>query len=295
MTGEGQAVDWPAFSRTMERLVAIGEVQCAPLLQIVEPVDRLLGRLVARETSPLSDRPQDYVACILAVRAFRLTVPSIHLALSGYPDACPNLYRTQWEICMRLLDMAVSPIEGAMGYLLQGAIEELSTARAEQEDPGDGDVPMDRVSSEVGRLTLRYSELEEHARSRGLDPEAVRRRHGNLNYRDVCRRFGIERSYLVNYAFSSGFVHEKNWATSAFVSSPLEGERLFELGPLPEARPEAMADALRLALMALSVAAGIVGDEALATEAEAITRGLDSRTLSAIERLQRGGRAAGVT
>lgn len=271
-------IDWDAFSRTMTRFVLEGQVRCAPLLQDVGPIDRLVGRLVARETSPASDRPQDYVACVLGVRAFRLTIASIQLALSGYPDACPNLYRTVWEIAIRLVHISAYPIEGALGYLLQGAFEELGAARIDTSDSG---VSSDRARAIVARYAERYAGHEQRVLARGLDPAFLRRHHGKLNFREVCRALDIERSYLVNYAWASGYVHEKNWATREFVSEA-EGERLFEMGPVSEAQPEAIADALGMLLFALEFAAVIVGDDGIADEANAIHVRLGRRAKLAI-------------
>jgi hypothetical protein len=278
MNDEDPAVDWEGFSRTMARLEAAGETRCSPLLHVVKPIDRLVGRLVARETSPASDRPQDYVACVLGARAFRLTISSIHLALSGYPDVCPNLYRTVWEIGVRLAHIAMHPVEGALGYLLQGASEELVTVRVDTSDRG---VSGDRALAAVALYEERYAGHEQTAIARGLNPESLRRRHGKLNFRETCRELGIERSYLVNYAWASGYVHEKNWATGEFVSVS-GGGRLFELGPVSGAQPEAVADALRTLLFALASAGLIIGDDAISAEANAMCDGLDRRAKLAI-------------
>jgi Family of unknown function (DUF5677) len=282
MKREESAVDWDGLSRTMARLQAAGETRCSPLLHVVGPIDRLMGRLVARETSPASDRPQDYVACVLGVRAFRLTIASIQLALSGYPDACPNLYRTVWEISIRLVHVSAYPIEGSLGYLLQGAYEELATARVDTSDNG---VSSDRARAIVARYEERHAGHEQRALARGLDPAFLRRHHGKLNFREVCRALDIERSYLVNYAWASGYVHEKNWATGEFVSE-VEGERLFEAGPVSRAQPEAIADALGMLLFALEFAAVIVGDDGIADEASAMRDRLDRRAKLAIAKQQ---------
>jgi hypothetical protein len=264
------AVDWDRLRATMERLEAEAEEECAALLQLVLPLDRLTVRLVARETSPASDRPQDYVACVLATRSFRLAIASLHLAMSGYPDVGPNLYRTLWEIVVRLAHIESHPVHGALGYLLQGADEQVSAARADADDGGpEGD-------AHVARCEERYAGHVESARALGLDAEEIRRRHGKLNFRDVCKEHGIERSYLVNFVWSSGYVHEKNLATAEFVWSSGD-ERFFELGPIRSARAEAMADALGMLIQALGLSASIVGDESVCLEASAMIGRLEKR------------------
>jgi len=78
-----------------------------------------------------SDRPQDFVVPTLSVRAFRLAISSIQLALSGYVDSVPNLDRTIFEIGIRLLDISTDPIAASLAYLIQGAHEEISTMEIE--------------------------------------------------------------------------------------------------------------------------------------------------------------------
>jgi len=276
-------IEWKAFSGAMALLAHDGARKWAPLLDLIEPIDRLVGQLVRRETSFASDRPQDYVASILAVRAFRLTISQIHLALAGYPDACPNLDRTVWEISVRLLDIASHPVAGALGYLLQGIVEELAAARAEHEHRVAEGMPITNLPANIAMIEKHYGRLQELARNRGLDPQRLQRTHGRLNYRAVCQAFGIEKAYLVNYAFTSGYVHEKNWATHEFMYDA-EGERHFEMGPVVASRPEAIADAITNLLLVIGGAASVVGAKSVGDEADAILNGIDRRMKLALSK-----------
>lgn len=266
---------WNDFSVNMARFSRDAESRFAALLEFVRQVDELVGRLVARETGTQGDRPQDYVVCVLAVRSFRLSVSSIQLAVCGYTDACPNLYRTVWEIGTRLLDILEHPIEGALGYLLQGASEELGAARAEHQRREEDDSATQDADCRLSALQATYDQYASFAVARGLDPRVLQRKHGKLNYRAVCSRHGLEDSYLVNYAFASGYVHEKNWATGEFVSNE-DGGRQFNLAPVSGARAACIVDALRSALIVMQLAAIVVHDSVLASDAE---RALESLTL----------------
>jgi len=268
---------WNDFSVNMTRFSRDAETRFAALLDFVGRLDELAARLVARETGTGGERPQDYVACVLAVRSFRLSVSSIQLAVSGYTDACPNLYRTNWEISVRLLDILQHPVEGALGYLLQGASEELATARAEDQCRGDHSSGAQRAGSRISALNATYDQYASFAAARGLDPRVLQQKHGKLNYRAVCDRHGLEKSYQVNYAFASGYVHEKNWATREFVSDA-DGERRFNFAPVSGARAVCIADALVSAFIVVQLAAVVVQDSALATDTAAALEGLAQLT-----------------
>src|SRR2546421_8875326 len=100
---------WYQFRHVMGWLAKDYEKRAKPLLDLFREFDDLVGLFTLRELGYGSERPHDGVACTLAVRAFRLTTGAIHLALSGYSDATPNLTRTVWEIGIRLLDMRRDP------------------------------------------------------------------------------------------------------------------------------------------------------------------------------------------
>jgi hypothetical protein len=104
--------------------------------------------------------------------------------------------------------------------------------------------------------------LQVLCRSREIDPELARKKHGRLNIREICRKFGIEKAYLVNYAYTSSFVHEKNVATADFYEgSP--GSHKFEMGPIPKATSYAIADILMSLSLVLEIGCKILEDDGL--------------------------------
>jgi len=266
---------WRYFSGTMRQSLRDAEARWSPVLDAIEVADTLVGRLVARETSYVSERPQDYVACVLIVRCFRLAVPAIYVALSGFADSSPNMYRTVWEITVRLLDMAANPYAGSLGYLLAGASEELSVAKSERDHRATEGLPAsEALELNIKDFEARHKELQNLALARDLDPVRIERRYGRLNFRETCKRLGIENAYLVNYAFASGYAHEKNIATGDF-SALGDGERQFELGPVLDSRIEAVADTLRYLFIAIQGAASLLDDQVAVEQAEAELRRLE--------------------
>lgn len=271
------AFGWSWFRREIQESVAFSERHAGGFLNLVEEVDALLGSILARPTSPLSDRPQDYVVSILVTRAFRLTISSLYIGFGGYPDSGTNLERTIWEIGIRLLDMTAAPAAAALGFLLDGAASEIAQIEAELAHRQVNGQPVHLLPQNRERLQGQQNTLECAARDKGLDPERIRRAHGKLNIRDVCKRFGIEKAYLVDCAFTTAYVHEKNAASSSYVIEK-EDDRQFHLGPVGVAGgPITIAiDVLMNMARVLTIAARIVQQESIIQRADEILKKLVS-------------------
>jgi hypothetical protein len=239
----------------------------------VEELDGVVGAIFARPMSPLSDRPQDYVVSILVARAFRLTVSSLYVGLGGYPDSATNLERTAWEISIRLLDMTTAPVAAALGFLLDAAALEISHVQAELDHRQANREPLHLLPQNRQQLQAHYDALERFVRDRSLDPEQIRRAHGRLNIREACKRFGIEKAYLVDYALNSAYVHEKNAASSDYVIEK-ENERQFHLGPVgTRGGPTTIAiDVLMNMARVLTIATRIVQEEDIVKCADEILK-----------------------
>lgn len=123
-------------------------------------------------------------------------------------------------------------------------------------------LPTDALPANLDAGRHRLADLESLARRQGLDPREIQRRHGRLNVLEVCKRHGIEKAYYVDFAFDSAHVHEKNAATSTFVTD-LPSERRFSLGPEPASSQFAMVDSLKFLGRVFVLAAEILGDPGL--------------------------------
>jgi hypothetical protein len=224
---------WPWFHQETKRVAEIAEREPAALtlLAFLPEFGAVLEEILARPSSPLSDRPQDYVAALLASRSFRLTIGAIQLSLSGYPDSAVNLQRTVWEVHIRCLDLTRDSVAGALGFLLDGVaaeIKEMQTLFARLEKKKQ---PTQVLAIHLKHGEDRWQALAERARAFGFDPKVIQKQRGHLNVFEVCKDFEIEDAYRLDYAHGSGHVHEKNRASPLFVTQN-ENERVFELGPV---------------------------------------------------------------
>lgn len=263
---------WPWFRDEIAKGVAFSESHCRDLLGLVEEMDNLVGAILARPTSPSSERPQDFVVSLLVARAFRLTVSSLYIGLGGYPDSEQNLQRTVWEIGVRLLDIMSAPVHAAFGYILDGLASEIARMEAELEHRRAASEPVHQLPANLDAYRKEFADLSAAAQARDLAPELVRRRHGRLNIREVCKRFGIEKAYLVDYASASNYVHEKGAAAGGYMEDVAQGRR-FHLGPIGVlGGPTTIAiDGLTNFARVLAVATRVVEDEPLVQQADGLS------------------------
>jgi hypothetical protein len=171
------------------------------------------------------------------------------------------------------LDMTTAPVAAALGFLLDGTTAEIAQVEAELSHRQGTGEPVHQLPNNRTRLQESYEALGRFARERGLDPEKIRRIHGRLNIRAVCKRFGIEKAYLVDYGLSTSYVHEKNAASSDYV---IEGkdERQFHLGPVgsPGGPATIAIDVLMDMARVLTIATRIVEQDDIIRAADEILR-----------------------
>jgi hypothetical protein len=238
---------------------------------MIQECDQIVSALLHRQMSYASDRPQDYVVAVLLVRAFRITISSLHLALSGYPDSSPALDRSVFEIALRLLDLNTAPQAASLGFLIQGATEEIATVEAELDSRKQTGLSTGNLQENLQRMGEYVQSLKKLCRTKGIDPEQAQKRHGRLNFRQVARDFGIENAYLVGYAWASSYVHEKNVAASVYYSATPERHN-FALGPIPgEAVHAAVPDSVKYLTTVFEVASEILDDKELAHRSERLS------------------------
>ena len=259
--------DWSWFRNEMQACSDALEPACRPFLDLIHGCDQIVDMIVNREMPYASEKPQVFVVAVLAVRAFRLTVSSLQLSLSGYPDSSPALDRSVFEIALRLLNLSTAPEAASLGYLIQGATEEISTMSAEIEHCNKEGFPLGNLPENLQRMKEHVLLLEDLCRAKGIDPEQARKQHGCLNFRQTAQDFGIEKAYLVDYRYASSHVHEKNVASSVFYSDTPEG-RLFLLGPAQDEAVYAVPDSVKHLTTVLKVASKILDDRKLILRSE---------------------------
>jgi len=263
------AKNWTWFRDAGAEALRVTEPTLRPLPDLLEQEDRLLIDLLHRPTSWTSGRPQDYVACVLSARAFRLCVAAVSISLSGYPDAAPNLTRSIWETCIRLLDLLDNPIAGALGYLSKGAADEIRSMKAELKHLLATGEPVGRLETNLGRWEDYYSRLRDAATSYGFDLLTIERKHGSLNMRQVCASHGAEKAYEVDYTFDSLFAHCHHASMNGLIGDHGRA-RLFLLGPDAGEAAGAVCDAIVRTARVLVLAATVVGDTDLVRRAESL-------------------------
>jgi hypothetical protein len=264
---EHQKYDWNWFRTNMASCMEESEQTCLPLLKLFDQFDEAILKITNRDMAIDSERPQDYVVPLLAVRSFRLAVSAVSLALSGYLDSGPNLERTIFEIHMRLLDMSSDPAGASLAFLMQAQMEEISIVRIELDYRQAHCLHVHNLAINLRTMEQHLELLRGIAKKRGHDPQSLIDRYGKVNIHDVCRRFGIEKAYSVNYAFACGYVHEKNIASSQFSYDSYE-RRVFELGIVQEGIAAGVSDALIGLSAVLSSAARLLKDTLLIEKAQ---------------------------
>ncbi len=268
MTGE--VYPWPAFREWMVELAARNESRHEKLYGLIEAYDRFVGLVLNRPHGLDSSRPQDYLACILLVRAFRLMIGGLWLGASGYSDLSPSLGRTIWEIGIRLVYSQKAPEAAAFAFFVHADTRELESMEAELHHRRSRGEDVGKLPANCERMREHRAELESLAAARGVDLAKALNLFGRLNVRQACREMGVEKAYLVDYAFASGHVHEQNLTTPSFLSVS-DGLAQYELGPVESGDTEAVTlDLLRDFSLVADAAAHLVEDEGAVALAEKI-------------------------
>jgi hypothetical protein len=227
------AYPWIWFQQAMSNLARKNGGAHRALYDFVEPYDAFVSKFISRPHGLDTDRPQDYLACILLVRSFRLLVGGLWLAASGYADLSPNIGRTIFEILVRLIYSQKDPKAAALGFFLYGDIREIKTMETELGHLESKGLPVGNLRKNLETLRSHLVMLEGLASTRGIIPAEAVKTFGKLNIRQACQEIGIERSYLVDYSFESGHVHERNVTTNSFRTQS-GAVAQYALGPINE-------------------------------------------------------------
>jgi hypothetical protein len=260
----------------MSDLAKKNEGRYRDLYGLVEPYDAFVGRFVNRPHGLNTDRPQDYLACVLLVRSFRLLIGGTWLAASGYADLSPNLGRTIWEIAVRLLYSQKDPVAATIGFFMYAKISEIREMEAELAYRESNTLPVGHLSENHRAAEEYRTWLETLAKERGVDTTAALRVFGKLNIRQACREIGIEKAYLVDYSFDSGHVHERNVTTGGFMTTS-ERAAQYEAGPAEQSGlREGTFDVLKNFGLVATAAARLGEDETAVAEANRLLEQLSA-------------------
>ena len=266
---------WSFFRSSMVDIVSTNEGRCSKLFQLIDGFDAFVGTVLNRPLGIDTARPQDYLACLLLVRSFRLMIGGVWLAASGYSELSPNLSRTIWEIAVRLFYSDNDPLAATFGFFIHAESRKLEPMEAELayrishgEDQGE-------LAKNCHHVKDHRKWLESVALKKGVNIDNAVATYGKLKFRQVCRDLNIEKAYHVNYAFDSGHIHERDVTTDSFLSvKDMVGE--YELGPtMQEDTCATIVDLLRNFALVTSAAAALLEDNIATMSAESLQKRLN--------------------
>jgi hypothetical protein len=268
-----QRKSWSWYRDKMSQCSTSAEKKCERYLGFLEECHSIVHGILNRPLGIDTSRPQDFAVAGLVVRAFRLAVSAINLALCGYGDATPNLNRTIMELWLRILHMGADEIAASFGFLMQGPLEQIRYLELELEHRQAEDLPTYNLHSNLNAAKENLEVLSHFASAHGLEPDLIQKKYRRLNKRDICKRFGLGKLYQTEYAFDCSHVHGADVFTSLFQSGTAG---IFETGPTPlEVTPELLYDSLLYLGKVLLLASGILKDDELFSRAETLLNALD--------------------
>lgn len=251
---------WDEFKAAMDEHLLSHEHETEDLLQLVQECDKIVSKIVDRPLSYAHERPQDFVVALLATRSFRLYISTIRISLSGYPEIAPNLTRTIWEIGLWLFLIQNDPIGASLGFLLSGVEQEIEIMENDIQQRSDEKKHLGNLPKNLQTWKDYKETLEDIIRKHGLSLEAIWKKYKRISPWKVCKNFGLEHAYKINYAFMSGHVHERGFANEVFLDESQSDVRKFVLGPVCSGCIAGVVDALYTLIANLCVAAAIIGE-----------------------------------
>lgn len=254
--------DWHYYRARMSELAEQQKLPWHGLTSHVQTFRELTVRVIERDTAIDSPRPQDYVTSVLVTFAFRATIGSLHLAISGFPELATELNRKVWEIGLRLLQLHANPVEIAYGYLLHSVSKHIQILNDDVAYRKAHDIDSHALPANRDRLQKYQSSLVAIVKAKGLDADQLLKAYKSKSLRALAQELDIEQAYLTNYAFRSSFVHAQHHSEDEIVFTQ-DGERCFNLGPSSENADADAVDAVHCMAMVLVFAASVLEDSNL--------------------------------
>ena len=258
--------DWNWYAEAMSRQRDRNRRGLKPLLNLISRVDALAQAIVTRPSSPVSDRPQDYVGSLFATRVLRSTISAVDSVLAGYGETAYNLQRTIWEIGVRSAFIGLNdPVGGSFGLLLDSTERNRQMLQASLEYRQAVGAPIGNLGHNLQARTRFGEELANKASSFGYRPNDLVSRYAHKSIKKIADELGIQSGYEVTFAWLSGYVHDRFEGADDFTLTT-EERRGFIFGPLPIGRNERRAellDTLQESALALRGIISLVGEHEL--------------------------------
>ena len=143
---------WRWYLRNMAQCADTYSGKARELFDLVEYCDEIIGRIISREMSFFSNRPQDYLASTLAVNSFRIAICGLYISSSGYWDVSPILNRTLWETGIRLFHIQSDPVKLSLAFCLHSKWNEIKAVSTEIEFRNSNSIDMEYLESNYRSL-----------------------------------------------------------------------------------------------------------------------------------------------
>jgi hypothetical protein len=161
--------------------------------------------------------------------------------------------------------MVPTPEAAAYGFLLHSYAEEAAHLAAELDHRQRHGLAIGYLQQNLEAIRSTHERIAVIATEHHHNPPELERRFGKINFREAYRTLGIEKAYLVDYAYASGFVHEGHLAKDDFTVDTSD-ERGHELGPVTEDPGALLVDSIRYTAVGLNQASLVIRDDLLAQE-----------------------------
>jgi hypothetical protein len=253
------------------------------IIPYIKNFDEIVGKIVCRKMSFFTDRPQDYVAAIISMNAFRIAIGGFYISSSGYPDVAPILNRVLWEISIRLHYICSNPVELSLAYMLNSKLDEIKAEESEVLYRKENNINYTIFKRAKSAQLEKLNQIRIHTQKLGYDPDIIQKNYMKTRLKTICVKlddiYGVkcfEKAYNVNYKIDSGYSHGGEQASYSFLTPDLE-KLEFNFGPLnSDEGLWAAIDIISSLATVASVASEIMNDSLLQDECHKLLDNLNN-------------------
>ena len=228
------AWDWESFLEELMPYVERFSGDWEGLFDVLTECKAIWGEIVEREAGIESDRPQDFVAAILATQSFRVALSDLLLQISGYSDEAVGLDRTLDEIWLRLSLLVEEPEKGALGFYYAYVCLEIEVLRMHlsRSRPGEEGL-LEGFREDLGRLEEYREQVRRLITDRGHRAGELKDRYGKVRMAQAARALDPEtgREQRFRAATQSAYIHARGFGIDRFILSHTP-RRVFSIGPV---------------------------------------------------------------
>jgi hypothetical protein len=226
--------NWESFLEELMPYVERFSGDWEGLFGVLAECKLIWGEIVEREAGIESDRPQDFVAAILATQSFRVALSDLLLQVSGYSDEAIGLDRTLDEIWLRLSLLVEEPEKGALGFYYAYVCLEMDVLRMHLSRPRAGEENLLKgFREDLARLEDYREQVRKLIGERGYRAKELKERYGKVRLAKAARALDPEagRDHRFRAAAQSAYIHARGFGIDRFILSHTP-RRVFSIGPV---------------------------------------------------------------